>query len=115
MEAEIFAVVFFLGILALLVPLGENGALVVLLLIGFGCAPVYPCVIHATPAHFGAERSQAVIGVQMASAYVGTCLAPPVFGFLAQRIGAGLMPWYLLIILVMMAGMHERMLKKVTE
>ena len=107
--------VIFLGILALLVPLGENGALVGLLLIGFGCAPVYPCVIHATPAHFGAERSQAVIGVQMASAYVGTCLAPPVFGFLAQRIGAGLMPWYLLIILVMMAGMHERMLKKVTE
>ena len=107
--------VIFLGILALLVPLGENGALVGVLLIGFGCAPVYPCVIHATPAHFGAERSQAVIGVQMASAYVGTCLAPPVFGFLAQRIGAGLMPWYLLIILVMMAGMHERMLKKVTE
>ena len=104
--------VIFLGILALLAPLGENGALVGLLLIGFGCAPVYPCAIHATPAHFGAERSQAVIGVQMASAYVGTCLAPPVFGFLAQRIGAGLMPWYLLIILVMMAGMHERMLKK---
>ena len=104
--------VILLGILALLLPLGEGGALAGLLLVGFGCAPVYPCILHSTPEHFGAERSQAVIGVQMASAYVGTCLAPPVFGFLAQRTGAGLMPWYLLAILVLMAGMHERMLKK---
>ena len=93
--------------------------------IKLGAAAKYPYVqqqiprvsqyIHSTPEHFGVDKSQAMIGVQMASAYVGTCLAPPVFGFLAQRIGAGLMPWYLLIILVMMAGMHERMLKKVTE
>ena len=101
-----------LGIVALALPLGETTALIGLLLIGFGCAPVYPCVIHSTPAHFGAERSQAVIGVQMASAYVGTCLAPPVFGFLAQHISAGLMPWYLLAIWVLMSVMHERLIKK---
>lgn len=102
--------VILLGVV--LLPWGETAALAGLLLIGFGCAPVYPCVIHATPDHFGAERSQAVIGVQMASAYVGTCLAPPVFGFLAQRVGAWIMPLYLGTILVLMTVMHERLLQK---
>jgi len=102
--------VMFLGVA--LLPWGETAALAGLLLIGFGCAPVYPCVIHSTPYHFGAERSQAVIGVQMASAYVGTCLAPPVFGFLAQHVGAWLMPLYLLVILALMTVMHERLLRK---
>lgn len=104
--------IILLGIAALLLPLGETVTLAGLVLIGLGCAPVYPCVIHSTPAHFGAERSQAVIGVQMASAYVGTCLAPPVFGFLAQHISAGLMPWYLLAIWALMSVMHERLLRK---
>ena len=102
--------VMFFGVA--LLPWGETAALAGLLLIGFGCAPVYPCVIHSTPHHFGVERSQAVIGVQMASAYVGTCLAPPVFGFLAQHIGAWLMPLYLLVILGLMTVMHERLLRK---
>ena len=44
--------------------------------VGLGCAPIYPSIIHATPSHFGADRSQAIIGVQMASAYVGNCLMP---------------------------------------
>ena len=44
--------------------------------VGLGCAPTYPGIIHATPSHFGADRSQAIIGVQMASAYVGNCLMP---------------------------------------
>ena len=105
----------FLGIAALFLPLGEWGSLAGLLLIGFGCAPVYPCIIHSTPAHFGAERSQALIGVQMASAYVGTCLAPPVFGLLADHISAGLMPWYLLAILAVMALMHERLVQKTAK
>lgn len=67
-------------------------------------------MIHSTPAHFGADKSQAVIGVQMASAYVGTCLVLPVFGFLANHIGAFLYPPFLLTILVLIVVMHERML-----
>ncbi|MBQ2996500.1 MAG: MFS transporter [Oscillibacter sp.] len=100
------------AILALLLPLGETTVLAGLFLVGFGCAPIYPCIIHSTPEHFGPEQSQAIIGVQMASAYVGTCVAPPVFGFLAQHVGAWIMPCYLLAILLLMVGMHEKLLHK---
>ena len=84
-----------------------------LLLVGLGCAPVYPCIIHSTPANFGPEKSQALIGVQMASASLGICLMPPLFGLIAEHITVALMPWYLLLILILMTLMHERLLKKV--
>ena len=100
------------GIVTLLLPLGELVALTGLILIGLGCAPIYPCAIHSTPIHFGADKSQAIIGVQMASAYVGTCLMPPLFGLIADHIHVGLFPVYLLLILVLMVWMHERLLKK---
>lgn len=101
------------GIAALLLPMGEIVSLAGLLLVGLGCAPIYPCVIHSTPAHFGAERSQAVIGVQMASAYVGNCVMPPVFGLIANHISITLLPIYLLAILILMVFTHEKMLKNV--
>ena len=106
------AAVIGLGIGAMLLP--GRLALVGLLLVGLGCAPVYPCIIHSTPANFGPQRSQALIGVQMASAYVGTLLMPPLFGLIADGIGAWTMPLYLLAILALMAAMHERMLRKVS-
>lgn len=99
-----------LGIAAVLIPLGEEAALAGLILIGLGCAPIYPSVIHATPAHFGADRSQAMIGVEMASAYVGTCLMPPLFGLIAAHIHVALFPVYLLALLVIMAAAHEKLL-----
>ena len=97
------------GALILLVPGAPALALGGLILIGLGCAPVYPCMIHSTPEYFGAERSQAVIGVQMASAYVGTCLAPPLFGLIAGRVSTALLPAYLLLFLLLMAVMYERL------
>ena len=106
------AAVIGLGIGAMLLP--GKIALAGLLLVGLGCAPVYPCIIHSTPANFGPQRSQALIGVQMASAYVGTLLMPPIFGLIANHIGAWTMPLYLLAILALMAAMHERMLRKVS-
>ena len=99
-----------LGIGALLLPLGEYAALGGLVLLGLGCAPIYPCIIHSTPEHFGADRSQAIIGVQMASAYVGTCLMPPLFGVLSSHITVALFPCYLLAILLFMIIMHEALL-----
>ncbi|MCI8916534.1 MAG: MFS transporter [Oscillospiraceae bacterium] len=99
------------GIAAFLLPLGEYAALAGLILIGLGCAPIYPCIIHSTPDHFGAENSQAIIGVQMASAYVGTCLMPPLFGLIANHITVSLFPFYLLAILILMIFMHEALLK----
>ena len=101
-----------IGIVAMLLPLGQMASLGGLVLIGLGCAPIYPCVIHSTPDHFGADKSQAIIGVQMASAYLGTCLMPPLFGLIANHISTGLFPWYLMMILVAMTVMHEQLNSK---
>ncbi len=101
------------GILVMLLPAGQSLSLVGLVLIGLGCAPIYPCIIHSTPAHFGADKSQAVIGIQMASAYCGSCLMPPIFGLLADRFSVALFPSCLLVILALMIWMHETLLKKV--
>ena len=79
---------------------------------GLGCAPIYPCIIHSTPERFGADNSQALIGVQMASAYIGICCMPPLFGVLANRIGVWLLPWYTGAILVLMTLMCERLNRK---
>ncbi len=99
------------GLTILLLPFGKTISLLGLILVGLGCAPIYPCVIHSTPEHFGADKSQAMIGVQMASAYVGTCLMPPLFGLIANHISIALFPLYLLLTLALMFIMYERMLK----
>lgn len=100
------------GVAALLLPMGNTASLAGLILIGLGCAPIYPSIIHATPDHFGAEKSQAVIGVQMASAYVGTCLMPPLFGLIANHSTLALFPWYLLVVLILMLLLHESLIRK---
>ena len=100
------------GIIVMILPFGKTVSLIGFSLIGLGCAPVYPCIIHSTPSHFGAERSQALIGVQMASAYVGTCLMPPLFGLIANHISIRLLPVYLLILLALMVYMHELLERK---
>ena len=104
--------IILLGVAAMFLPFGPAVSLIGFSLIGLGCAPIYPCIIHSTPAHFGAERSQAMIGVQMASAYVGNCLMPPLFGFLANHSSIGILPLYLLILLGLMATMHELLERK---
>ena len=101
-----------LGIIILLLPLNAYASLVGLIMIGLGCAPIYPCVIHSTPAHFGEDKSQAVIGVQMAFAYTGTLSMPPLFGIIANNITVALLPVYLIILLVLMVVLHEALCKK---
>lgn len=101
-----------LGVIVMLLPLGGNAALAGLVCIGLGCAPIYPCMIHATPEYFGAENSQAVIGVQMASAYVGTMVMPAAFGLIANHLTSALLPWYLGIVAVVMLWMCESLNKK---
>ncbi len=100
------------GVLLLLIPGPQIIPLTGLILVGLGCAPVYPSVIHSTPHHFGADRSQALIGVQMASAYIGTTLMPPLFGWLSSKAGIGFFPYYLALLLAVMAVYHEMLLKK---
>ena len=98
-----------IGIVTMLMPLGNTASFLGLMLCGLGCAPIYPCVIHSTPTHFGEENSQALIGVQMASAYVGICCMPPLFGLIANHLSASLFPWYLGGILVLMILMCEKL------
>ena len=100
------------GVVILLLPFGKWSAMIGLVLMGLGCAPIYPCIIHSTPERFGAENSQALIGVQMASAYIGICCMPPLFGILANGIGVWLLPWYTGAILVLMAVMCEHLNQK---
>lgn len=104
--------IILLGVGIMLLPLGQYSAMAGLLLMGLGCAPIYPCFIHSTPAHFGEDASQAIIGVQMASAYVGICCMPPLFGMLANRLGTGLLPWYVGLLLAAMTIMSERLNRK---
>ena len=100
------------GAVTMLLPFGKAATMAGLLVMGFGCAPIYPCIIHSTPEHFGEENSQALIGVQMASAYIGICCMPPVFGLIANHISAGLMPWYVgaltAVMLLMCEGLNRK-------
>lgn len=105
-------VLILLGIVTVMLPAGDAVALAGLILIGLGCAPIYPCIIHSTPTHFGKDKSQAIIGVQMAAAYIGTMLMPPLFGILANHLSISLLPIYLLVLLAIMAFMHERFIQK---
>ncbi len=99
--------VLIVGCIVLFLPFGQVSSLIGIALVGLGCAPVYPSVIHSTPQRFGKENSQALIGVQMASAYVGTCLMPPLFGLIANHISISLFPVYLIVIFTLMILMHE--------
>jgi len=101
-----------LGIAVLLLPLGTAVSAAGMLVLGLGCAPIYPAFIHATPTYFGAHRSQSVIGVQMAGAYVATSFMPPLFGLVAQYISPALFPVYLLAFLIAMVVLHEGMLQQ---
>lgn len=104
--------IILIGVLAMIFPFGKTIALTGLILIGLGCAPIYPSIIHSTPAHFGADKSQSIIGVQMAFAYIGTCLMPPFFGIIARSIDITLFPIYLGVFLCIMFFMYETVIKK---
>lgn len=104
-----------LGLFGILYPGGQSLAKAGLVLTGLGCAPIYPSIIHATPERFGAANSQAMIGVQMASAYLGPLLMPPLFGLIAEHISLALFPFYLLLLLICMIFMHEKLQSIITH
>ena len=98
------------GIVLLCIPGGHFCAVTGVLLVGLGCAPIYPCMMHATPEHFGAANSQALMGIQTASAYIGTAFMPPLFGLIANHISISLMGMYLLTMLVFMILSHRKLI-----
>ena len=97
------------GIVLLALPLPSPFALAAMVVIGMGCAPVYPSMIHDTPRLFGQQRSQSLIGLQMASAYVGSALMPPLFGLLGQNLSFGLYPFFLLALLALAVAARRRL------
>ena len=110
-----------IGVVFLLIPanqlfssykmLKEIFPLIGLGFVGFGCAPIYPSVIHATPDNFGKENSQAIIGIQMAFAYMGVIIMPALFGIISQYITIALFPIYIMLITLVMIIMSEKMNK----
>ena len=100
------------GIALLCVPFHSAFALIGFVIIGLGCAPIYPCIIHMTPSVFGEDKSQAMIGVQMAFAYTGFLIMPSLFGVIADYISISLLPVYQLVLLILMFLMHEFVVRK---
>lgn len=98
-----------LGIVLLCLPFGNASMCVGLVMIGVGCAPIFPSLLHETPENFGAERSQSIMGLQMACAYMGTTLMPPIFGFLAEHVTIALYPAFMLLIVVLMVVGSEKL------
>lgn len=101
------------GIILIAIPV-QAATVMGFVIIGFGCAPIYPCIIHSTPNNFGAENSQGIIGVQMASAYVGSTLMPPLFGLIANHISLSLMPVFLAFFIVLLFFMINKTEKAVS-
>lgn len=100
------------GIITMVLPFGNTALFCGLFLIGLGCAPVYPSLLHETPKNFGVEYSQAIMGIQMGSAYVGTTIMPPIFGWLASYMSFGIFPVFIGIILIVMIITAEAVNRK---
>jgi len=107
------------GTIILLLPVPENFLLIALFLIGFGCAPIFPSLMHETPNNFGAKNSQEIIGIQMAFAYMGSMLMPPLFGVIAEQTSYDLLPFYiggfLVLMMVMAKWLYQKVQNKATS
>ena len=108
---QFFLAVIYLAFISLGLPDSLPGS-AWLIMIGLGCALIYPCIIHSIPDHFGKENSPALIGIQMASAYIGVMVMSSLFNLIANHISITLYPVYLLCLPALMTGMSERLNRK---
>ncbi|QQZ61184.1 MFS transporter [Paenibacillus sonchi] len=90
------------ALITLMLPIQSEFSAFALFMVGFGIAPIFPNLTHLTPANFGKDISQSMMGAQMAASYVGITIMPPLFGLLAQGIGMKLFPYYLAALFVIM-------------
>ena len=107
--------IIIIGIILLLFNSHISMAYIGLILIGLGCAPIYPSVIHSVPGYFGIDKSQSLIGILMAMSYTSTLFMPPFFGVLADLITQSILPIYLLIFLIILISTHELVVRKVKK
>ena len=104
--------ILLVGLVLMIIPIdNQTISLIGLIVAGLGCAPIYPCIIHSTPNNFGKENSGAIIGIQMASAYLGSTFMSPLFGVIGKWLGFNLFPIYMLIFAVLMIVMLEKTFK----
>lgn len=100
--------VIILGGALIIIPSGSDiTALVGLITTGLGCAPIYPSIIHSTPSSFGKENADVIIGIQMASAYIGSTFTPPLYGILSNNISPSLLPIWIFAFTALMLVMLE--------
>jgi len=100
------------GIVMLVLPIPTSFLMLALFLIGLGCAPIFPSLIHETPSNFGKHNAQSIIGVQMTVAYTGYMLMSPLFGFLAELISYRMLPIYIGTFLILMMIMAKWLYQK---
>ena len=105
--------IILLGIILFFIPYAIC-SIIGFIFVGLGCAPIYPSIMHSIPKRFGTKNSQALIGLQMAFAYLGSSLMPPFFGVLSTILGVSFLPIFLLIILIIMFILHNIVIKKTT-
>lgn len=104
-------IICIIGALLLAMPFSNNLQIIGLILIGLGCAPIYPAMLHETPNRFSKELSQGIMGIQMATAYVGSTFVPPLFGMISKFSGFGILPYFLMILIIVMLISSEMVSK----
>lgn len=104
-------IICLIGTIVLMLPFSVYFQMIGLILIGLGCAPIYPAMLHETPVRFGSTMSQGIMGIQMATAYVGSTFMPPLFGIIGNNIGFYMLPLFLALIALLMLISTERVNK----
>jgi len=104
------------GIVFLVLPFGNTMLLPGLFMIGLGCAPIYPSLLHQTPANFGEKYSQAMMGIQMGCSFFGATILPPLFGQVASRVGFSIFPiaigLFLAVNIIMVQALNRKVDRK---
>ena len=102
-----------IGLILMILDLSNTISFIGICLLGLGCAPIYPSIVHSIPVYFGKDKSQAIIGVQMAFAYLGIVLMPSLFGLIVEFVGIYFLSIYLLIFAILMIVLHEILVKQI--
>lgn len=111
MMIRIGQVFIVLGAFLMLISYSNHFQVVGLLLLGLGCAPIFPSMLHETPNRFGRKISQGIMGIQMATAYVGSTFMPPLVGYITGQVGFGLFPVIILLFGITMILATEKINK----
>lgn len=101
-------IICIIGAICLLLPLPIYFSMIGLILVGLGCAPIYPCMLHETPTRFGKTASQSIMGLQMGFAYMGSMFMPPILGLIVSKTTIAIYPYFLLgCMLIMLLGSEK--------